>query len=103
VIDSVVQITQRVIGDSPIETFLPTLIDFETRTVSVLEGLPADADIRAAVRDWLAKRDLETYGVAFCIGDCIHIAAISSAGESFARLSRMDGEWRTAETTESPL
>lgn len=102
-IDAIVQITQRVIGDGAIEDFLPTLIDFNTRTVSALEGLPAEADTRVAVRDWLAKCDLQTFGVAFRIGDCIHIAAISPAEETFARLFRRDGEWRTSETTESPL
>ena len=102
-IEAIVQITRRVIGDGSIENFLPTLIDFNTRTVSVLEGLPADADTRPAIRDWLAKRDLVTYGIAFRIDDCIHIAAISPAAKTFARLSRTDGEWRTSETSENPL
>lgn len=96
-IDAVVQITQRVIGDGVIESFLPTLIDFETRTVIALEGIPSDVDQAAAVREWLTGRDLKTYAVAFRIDDAIHIAAISQTGNEFATMTRIDHTWHVAE------
>ena len=96
VIDTFVQMTQRMIGDGAIADYLPTLVNFETRTVSVLESVPEDIDIKSAVRDWLAKHDLETYCIAFRSGEAIHIMAAKGSHREFATLSRRDGVWRTS-------
>jgi len=97
VIEEIARITQRVIGDGSVDDFLPTLIDFETRTVSVLEGIPADADPKSAIRDWLTGHNVTTYGVAFCNGDEIHLTAIAPTGRKFAALARIEGAWQISD------
>jgi hypothetical protein len=103
VIESLISITQRVIGESAIEDFQPTLINFDTRTVSVLDGVPADVDARSAIREWLAGKDLETYGVAFRAGEAIHLAAYAKARNAFAAMYRTEDGWRVTSLGDDPL
>lgn len=103
VIEDIAGITSRVIGDSAIEDFLPTLIDFEARTVRVLEGMPGHVDVREAVRSWVVGLNLKSYGVAYRIGSTIRIAAFAEAGPVFAEMTRSDDGWTVTALSESSL
>lgn len=97
VIESLIQITIKAIGDGDIAAYRPILVDYDKQVVSVLADIPEDIDHRDAVRDWLRERDLKTYGVAFQRGGALYLAVISPTGRQFATLSRVDGAWQSFE------
>jgi hypothetical protein len=55
-IDAIASITRRIADDNGWDGFLPTLIDPDSRTVLVLEGIPVGIEHKKAAVDWMQSK-----------------------------------------------
>jgi hypothetical protein len=82
VIDNFISITRRTILRDGFEQYLPTIVLPALKDVRVLEGVPADADMKTVVASWALKIAGPTQNF---------VAAYKAHEGHFFVLARVDG------------
>lgn len=59
-------ITMRIIDESDLSEYLPTLVDLESNHIVVIEGIPEDVDDREAIQNVIRRDRLDRR--SFCFG-----------------------------------
>lgn len=92
-LDQFAAITVQVLAADGIDDYLPTIVDFETSEVSVIEGIPDDVEHTIALIETVERKELKDANFAFGVrtGDGEVVAGVCSKRLClFERIVRRD-------------